>query len=665
MESVLSKFKARLSLLWIPIFCGLSVMSLQAKDIIGYPGDSLETLRDKAKKGDRILLHGGTYRLSKTLKLESRHSGVTWTAFPGEKVSISGGMTVSDWTPYRDGIWKAHLDRNEKVRQLYVNGMPARMSMRKGTLKGQGGYGEYIIKGNEPWAFNGGKTKDGVRFLKGNFQPVEHPEDLEVQSQSTWVTNRLCVREVIKEKEYYALLLEQPYASLLQNQGWGTAFNFNSDLKLFNALEYLDQPGEFYFDRTSQTLYYMPREHENMKVAEVVVPVVETLISIKGKNLKEHVSNVRFEGITFEHTAYQLTEVAGSHGSGGVQAAAFTMKYGDMNWHNSFYQVTDIPVAAIEVSSADHIHFEKNVFKQLGLIGLNMENDVRDAVVNKNLFIHIGACAVNVGHPHHVYIGKQNGDNEGYGPYNIDNTNDKWDEMIEGLCDKVQITNNLIRNTGLENPSNVVISVIFGHHIEIAHNDLRYAPYTGISVGWAWEEFDGTNERSKGKPTLSLRSNSIHHNRIGNVLQTLHDGGGIYLLATQVPVMQDSTKQTWTGVYANYLYDFGGNTRAGIHPDNGSRFVHFFDNVFDNIPWSLIKVSSYARKGDYRVVRNYANTDLYWTELNLPYSPNTTIKDNVRVNGEQWPDEAKKLIHESGLEEDARYLLDKLSVEYK
>lgn len=632
--------------------------SIFARDIIVNPTDRLDKIRDMAKAGDCVLLHGGVYRLQETLEFGTKNSGVIWKAFPGETVVFSGEIPITGWLPYKDGIWKASLNRTEKLRQLYVNGTPATMAHMEMPVKGQGGYGEFVINGTEPWAFKSGKTFDGVRFLKKDFMQVKCPKDLEIQSQSTWVTTRLCVREIIEDGDYYSFLLEQPFASFLQNQGWGTAFNVNSDLKIFNALEFLDEPGEFYFDRESQTVYYMPRANENMNISEVVAPVLETLLSIRGENLKEHVSNITFEGITFEHTAWQLIEVAGSHGGGGVQAAANTVKYGDLNWHNTFYQVTDVPSAAIEINSADHISFTKNIFRQLGSIGINIENDVKDTFVEGNIFLNIGACAINIGHPQHVYIGKQNGYNEGYGFYNIDNTNDKWDESIEGLCTKIRITNNLIRKTGFENPSNVVISAIFGHYIDIAHNDIRYAPYTGISLGWAWEEFDGTNERSKGKPTLSLRFNSIHHNRIGNVLQTLHDGGGIYLLATQVPIMQDSTKQTWTEVYANYLYDFGGNTRAGIHPDNGSRFVHFFDNVFDNIPWSLIKVSSYARKGDYRVDHNYANTDLYWSELDLPYSPNTVIEANVQVENNQWPKQAIEIINNSGLESKYKYLLD-------
>lgn len=638
--------------LFVITYCLFNVFNgttAHAKKIQITPKDCLEKVRDKAKKGDHVILRGGTYHFTKTLEFEPKHSGVTWSAYPGETVVFTGSIPVKNWTVYKDGIWKAKLNHSGRIGQLYVNQTPAKLAQLKKNLQGQGGYGTFEVKGTEPWAFEAGKAADGFKILKKDFDMVKYPEDLEFVFHRVWMTNHVCARDVIEKDSCYVFLLEQPMAAIQEHQRW-RALYYDNKIEVYNALEFIDEPGEFYFDRHDQTLYYMPRENENLNVEKVEVPLVETLIDIKGQDLKHHVSDLHFEGIIFENTAWNLNEVAGSRGEGGAQSCAQSVRFGTYNWHDCCYQVNDLPCAAVEVNSADHIHFTNNVFRQIGSIGINFENDVCDVVLNGNVFTHIGSCAINVGHPQHVYIGKQNGDNEGHGPYNIDNSNDKWDETIEGLCKRVKITNNLIRHTGIQNPSNVVVSVYFGHHIDVSHNDIRFAPYTGISLGWGWEEFDGTNKRSMNKPSLSLRYNTIHHNRIGNVLQVLHDGGGIYLLARQVPLAKDSLQQEWSEVYANYMYDYGGNTRAGIHPDNGSRFFRFFDNVFDNIPWSLIKVSSYARKSDYRVYHNYANTKLYWSELDLPYSPNTVVKDNYLVKGNAWPEKAKTVIEESGLE---------------
>ena len=622
---------------------------VQAKKIFVTPKDDLAAVRDRAKKGDHLILREGTYRFSETLVLGPEHSGISWSAYPGEKVVFSGSIPVNGWTPYKDGIWKATLNHDETVRQLYVNGKPAKLARMSKNVKGQGGYGEFKVEGTEPWAFKPGKAFDGFKVLKKDFKMVKYPEDLEFITHRVWMSNRVCSRGVIEQDNHYVFLLEQPMAAIQEHQMW-RALYYTNPFEVYNALEFVDEPGEFYFDQHEHILYYKPLENENLNTSTVEFPVVETLISIKGKDLKHRVKNVSFEGIIFENTAWNLNEVAGSRGEGGTQSCANSLRFGTFNWHDSKYQDNDIPKAGVEVNSADKIRFEKNVFRLMGSIGINFENDASHVSLKGNVFSYIGACAINVGHPQHVYIGKQNGKNEGFGPYHIDNSNDKWDETVEGLCKHVEISNNLFRHTGVQNASSVVVSVYYGHHIDIAHNDIRYAPYTGISLGWGWEEFGGMTKRSYNQPSLSLRYTSVHHNKIGNVLQTLHDGGGIYLLARQVPFARKTKNQKWSDVYANYMYDYGGNTRAGIHPDNGANYFRFYDNVFDRIPWSLIKVSYYARKFGYQVFHNYANTKLYWSELNLPYSPNTTVRDNYKVEGNDWPEKAKQVMAESGLE---------------
>ena len=49
-----------------------------------------------------------------------------------------------------------------------------------------------------------------------------------------------------------------------------------------NIFEALDTPGEWYLDRKAQVLYYIPRSGEDMNAAEIVAPVVEKLLELKG-----------------------------------------------------------------------------------------------------------------------------------------------------------------------------------------------------------------------------------------------------------------------------------------------------------------------------------------------------------------------------------------------
>ncbi len=60
--------------------------------------------------GARVVVRGGTYYLDAPLVFGPEDSGVTYAAYPGERVTLSGGRRLTcDWQPYRDGIWQCDL----------------------------------------------------------------------------------------------------------------------------------------------------------------------------------------------------------------------------------------------------------------------------------------------------------------------------------------------------------------------------------------------------------------------------------------------------------------------------------------------------------------------------------------------------------------------------
>lgn len=67
-------------------------------------------------------------------------------------------------------------------------------------------------------------------------------------------------------------------------------------LCLVNALELLDQPGEWYQDYPSGRIYYYPRPHEDMTKAQVIIPALETLLTVNG-TLERPVRNIHFKYI--------------------------------------------------------------------------------------------------------------------------------------------------------------------------------------------------------------------------------------------------------------------------------------------------------------------------------------------------------------------------------
>lgn len=83
------------------------------------------------QKPVEVVVRGGKYFLDKTVVLDPRDSGtqacpISYSAAPGEKVTISGGRIVTGWKPYKGRIWQAEIrgpkSGKRAFRQLFYNG---------------------------------------------------------------------------------------------------------------------------------------------------------------------------------------------------------------------------------------------------------------------------------------------------------------------------------------------------------------------------------------------------------------------------------------------------------------------------------------------------------------------------------------------------------------
>ncbi len=85
-----------------------------------------------------------------------------------------------------------------------------------------------------------------------------------------------------------------------------------------------------------------------------------------------------------------------------------------------------------------------------------------------------------------------------------------------------EVSNNTVRRCGAVNHGCVGIYAAFCAETNIAHNRVADMPYTGISIGFRWDE----------SPT-SQRDCVVQYNHIHDVMLMLADGGGIYTLGLQ------------------------------------------------------------------------------------------------------------------------------------
>lgn len=69
-------------------------------------------------------------------------------------------------------------------------------------------------------------------------------------------------------------------------------------------LGFLDQAGEYYFNKTTGVLYYYPLDGAAPSSGDVVIPTVKKIIDLAGSTRQNRVENITFDGLAFTATAF-------------------------------------------------------------------------------------------------------------------------------------------------------------------------------------------------------------------------------------------------------------------------------------------------------------------------------------------------------------------------
>ncbi|MEK8107728.1 hypothetical protein NKG94_26815 [Micromonospora sp. M12] len=193
--------------------------------------------------------------------------------------------------------------------------------------------------------------------------------------------------------------------------------------KLMNAYEFLDAPGEFFFDKGTRTVYYYKASSENMATASVYAPNnVTTVLRVAGTSTSSHARNITFSGLTVRHSDWNLFNVAGASFKQAQQGNLGAQVYAKGNFHVYYYRNVDVTPGIVQIQNADGILLQRNRITHTGADGINMINDVQGSQLIGNHTNDIAGSAVTVGHPQHVYIGDGTSTNR-----------EKYSAQVEGL----------------------------------------------------------------------------------------------------------------------------------------------------------------------------------------------------------------------------------------
>lgn len=467
-----------------------------------------------------IRLRGGTYFLREPIVFRAEDSGTEASptimeAAPGEHPILSGGIPIAHWAKVttkisglpngsRGKVWAAQTPviagRSVEIRQLWVNG-------RKATRARQPN-GEMLSR---MLVWN--RTNREVEIPTGSLAGLRTPASAEMIFHQQWEIAICRLKSIRVEGDRARLAFQSPEDELQFEHPWPQPVmsTNGAPFHLANAIEFLDEPGEWFQELPSGRFYYWPLEGEDLKSADVIAPYLETIVQIEG-SLDQPVANIAFNGIQFSHSAWLRPSRAGHVP---LQAGMFLLDAYKLSPKGTDYHSAGLdnqawvgrPPGAVSVVNANHVTFERCSFKHLGSAGLDVQSGTSSNTVEGCVFRDIAGNGIQLGKFSDPGV-------EVHRPYNPADQRE--------IATHQRISNNLITDCGNEDWGCVGIAVGYGREIAIEHNELSHLPYTGISIGWGWN-----------KATNCMRDNRIIANHIHHIAERMCDTAGIYTLSPQ------------------------------------------------------------------------------------------------------------------------------------
>ena len=508
------------------------------------PGTMAQPLKTVAKARDvvrgmtatmtadlTVYLRGGTYPQTSTLTFANADSGkngfyVKYIAYQNEQPIITGGKAITGWTTSSagNGIYSAS-GVTTPFRQLYVNGVKA-IRARSPNLGANGAFAFNRITGAD-------NTAQNIQIASSEIASFNNLTKAEMHVMTGWGDNTLRLASFTTSGSTATLKIQSPEAGIVFVRPYphlgGQFSTFQKHVYYFeNALELLDQPGEWYLDETQSVLHYKPRSGEDMTKATVVAPMLETVVSIKGTSTSDQAGYLWFQGITFAHSTFMRPSQSGFCDA---QAGQYNLTATSDN-----KQTIGRPPAGVSVMNANHIHFERNIFTQMGATGLDFISGTHDDMVIGNVVTEIAGNGISIG----KFAASDT--TEYHVPYNPTDKNE--------ICTNDTIKDNYIHHVTTEFQGGTGIAAGYPKQIDIEHNEVGYTNYTAISVGYGWTS-----------TVNAMATNKINNNNIHHAVQILADGAGIYTLSNQQPNSQ---------MQYNYLHDY----QTSTWPDYGSLGIY-------------------------------------------------------------------------------------------
>jgi hypothetical protein len=480
--------------------------------------------------GITVIVGGGTYTIDEALRFgcgdsDAENCPVIYRNAEGEIPELVGGMFLTEWEPYGDGIWKAKVPQGVRFQTLYADGE----RVAKARMPASGYYHSISIDGD---------GRAGIGYREGEFPKGLAAEGIQAYiwpggGEANWFAETIPVAAM--DDIEHKILFKRPSC-------WG--IGEGSRYYLQGSLTFLREPGQFHLDEKAGVLYYRPRIGTPLK-QRVVAPLMTRLLDIQGDSEAQRVSGLTITGLTlicsdFYEDFRMMREEPGMDNA-----------EPDENRNGIVYMRN---VRGIEISHC--------VIRESGTCGVYLDRCAEEVRLVRNRIERVGHTGIYA---------------SGYAPGEGD-----FQDCIAPYQNKSHlITDNVITCGGeLVGHGSGIVLYQCGD-CDIAHNQISNMPRYGVSMKglryqvmpaklWGtmvtWENHDSF---------LFTRNNRIRHNDLSNVMTDSQDGG----------IIESWGIGRGNVIHGNHLHHSGIHFSFGfgIYLDDASNDVEVTHNVLDHL----------------------------------------------------------------------------------
>ncbi len=494
-----------------------------------------------------IELAPGTYRITQPIILRPEDEGLTLVS-RGNAI-VSGGVRIEGWKK-QGKCWVADVPewngRPLEFRQMWVNGKKAVRARDVDDFE-------------QMWRIRSmDKAKETLYVPAAAVRKILKTRNAEMVLHEMWCVANLRIKDIKVAGDSAAVTFHDPESHIHFMHPWPSPMTgtdgHNSAFYLTNAKELLDSPGEWHLDTKGQKIYYIPREGEDMRTADVEVPALETLMKVEGTP-DQPVCHVRVEGITFSHATWMRPSV---QGHAPLQAGMYMIEAykirpqirrpnGDHKLDNQGW--VGRPAAAVSVNAATDVNFIRCKFEHCASTGLDYHLYVKGGSIDQCTFSDLGGSGILAGS-----FGPEG--HEAHLPYAPTDQRE--------TCSHLTISHNIIDDVTNEDWGCIGIGAGFVSNISILYNEISNVSYTGISLGWGWNQ-----------QTCSMHDNMVKGNLIHHYARHMYDTAGIYTLGSQPHsfIEENVVRDIYT---PGYVHD--PNHWFYLYTDEGSSYITVRNN---------------------------------------------------------------------------------------